>query len=242
VAKTQQNQSRLLVAGSVGPYGAYLANGSEYRGDYTVSAEEMKEFHRPRIQALGKTTRDLSRERSSLPRILTLDLVKANVDLLACETMPSYPEIQALASLLQEEFPDVSAWVSCTVRDSKCLSDGTLLSDVVQFLDQCPNVVAIGVNCIPRKIVSDVLEEISRFTSKPLVAYPNSGEAWDGSRKVWVGDKAQESDASADVKRWRERGARLIGGCCRTGPSDIKQIQATLSRSLEIAETREEPK
>lgn len=31
------NQAKPLIAASVGPYGAYLANGSEYRGDYSIS-------------------------------------------------------------------------------------------------------------------------------------------------------------------------------------------------------------
>ncbi len=58
----------LLIAGSVGPYGAYLADGSEYRGDYRLAQDDMMAFH----------------ARASPPwRPLASSL-------LACETLPSF--------------------------------------------------------------------------------------------------------------------------------------------------------
>ncbi len=39
-----------LVAASVGPYGAMLADGSEYRGRYSIDDRGLAEFHRPRLE------------------------------------------------------------------------------------------------------------------------------------------------------------------------------------------------
>ncbi|KAL1303495.1 hypothetical protein AAFC00_006872 [Neodothiora populina] len=193
---------KMFVAGSVGPYGAYLADGSEYRGDYSISDQEMKAFHRPRIQALAD----------------------AGVDVLACETIPSFAEVKALLDLLQTEFPQLSAWLSYTVRDPTHLSDGTPLADVTAATNKVDQIIAVGVNCIPERDVSSVLKHLSMHTTKPLIAYPNSGEQWNAEARSWSGQRAQDNERAHDLKEWFNSGARLIGGCCRTGPEDIKVI------------------
>lgn len=190
----------LLVAGSVGPYGAYLADGSEYRGDYRLPQAAMMDFHRPRIQAL----------------------VAAGVDLLACETLPSFAEIQALVTLL-EEYPDTPAWFSFTLRDSEHLSDGTPLREVVAFLARAPQVVALGINCIALDAVEAALKTLSALTNLPLVVYPNSGEQYDAATKTWHSDASACSLIDA-MPAWQAAGAKLIGGCCRTTPADIAAI------------------
>ena len=125
----------LLIAGSVGPYGAYLADGSEYRGDYQRSAQVFQDFHRPRIEAL----------------------LEAGVDLLACETLPSFDEIRALAQLL-EAYPVAQAWFSFTLRDAQHLSDGTPLRDVLALLADYPQILAVGINCIALENTVEALE------------------------------------------------------------------------------------
>lgn len=205
--KSSSNTARkLLVAGSVGPYGAYLADGSEYRGDYSIPDEEMKAFHRPRIQAL----------------------VDAGVDILACETIPSFAETKALVELLQTDFPSTSAWLSYTVRDSHHLSDGTSLAEVTAITNASDQVVAVGVNCVPEADVSAILDHMSTLTDKPLVAYPNSGEQWDAEARAWSGQRSGGQEHAHVVAEWRSKGARLIGGCCRTGPKDIEVIRDTV--------------
>ncbi|WP_437614976.1 homocysteine S-methyltransferase [Erwinia sp. V71] len=190
----------LLVAGSVGPYGAYLANGAEYRGDYLLPEEEMMAFHRPRVAAL----------------------VAAGVDLLACETLPSFAEIQALVALLAG-FPDTSAWFTFTLRDSEHLSDGTPLADVLALLEHCPQVVALGINCIALESVTAALNTLAALSEKPLVVYPNSGEQYDATSKTWS-HAAAGCTLSDKLPEWRAAGARLIGGCCRTTPQDISAL------------------
>ncbi|MEE2523714.1 homocysteine S-methyltransferase [Pseudarthrobacter sp. J75] len=196
----------LLVAGSVGPYGAYLADGSEYRGDYRLEKSEFLAFHRPRIAAL----------------------VEAGVDFLACETLPSLPEAEALLELLAEF--DVEAWFSFTLRDGSHISDGTPLAQVAALCETEPRVVAVGVNCVPLELVSPALRELRSTATLPLLTYPNSGETYDAGTKTW-GPAAAAGDASTapatlqqGAPAWRAIGAQLLGGCCRTTPRDIAEL------------------
>lgn len=209
---------QLLVAGSVGPYGAYLSDGSEYRGDYVRSIQDFKDFHRPRLQAL----------------------CDAGADLLALETMPSMTEIEAVVDLLESEFPQAIAWLSCTTKDSDHLSDGTSWKDLLRLVNQHDQIVAFGINCIPLASSTETLRSISQHTTLALLCYPNSGEAWDASTKTWHGERPDDvvvkNDGSSSakssladrVRSWVDHGARLVGGCCRTGPAFIKALREDL--------------
>jgi len=213
---------KLLVAGSVGPYGAYLANGAEYTGDYRIGLKELKDFHRPRIQAL----------------------VDADADVLALETIPNVVEIEALLALLAEEFPDILAWLSCTLKSPDLLSDGTSWETVLNVVKKSRQVIAFGINCVPLSQANDALRSIRLHCTLPLVCYPNSGEIWDATTKSWNGAPSGESLSSidqntakagfdgvaADVGNWIEIGAKLVGGCCRTGPAYIQAISTSLQR------------
>lgn len=203
----------LLIAGSVGPYGAYLADGSEYRGDYVLTPAEFRDFHRPRLAAL----------------------VEAGADFLGCETLPSYAEAEALLALTREY--DVESWFTFSLRDGAHISDGTPLAAVAELFDGQPLVAAVGVNCVPLHLVTPALAALHRATDKPLVAYPNSGETYDPVTKTWgpakvsgPGDAdAQPADLAGGTAGWREHGARIIGGCCRTTPGDIAAVGRVLS-------------
>lgn len=193
----------LLVAGSVGPYGAYLADGSEYRGDYVRSAAEFSEFHRSRVEAL----------------------LDAGADLLACETLPSFAEIKALADLLTN-YPRAKAWFSFTLRDSEHLSDGTPLREVVATLANNPQIVALGINCIALENTTAALEHLHTLTALPLVVYPNSGEHYDAVSKTWHHHGEACETLAGYLPQWVAAGAKLIGGCCRTTPKDIAELKA----------------
>lgn len=198
---------RPLVAASVGPYGAFLADGSEYRGDYGLSEAELMDFHRPRMAAL----------------------LEAGVDLLACETIPCFSEARALVRLLAE-FPNASAWFSFSARDEAYLWHGEPLAECAAWLDGQPQVVAVGVNCTAPRYVPALIEAARAVTRKPIVVYPNSGETYDPERRLWSGVSDAETFAS-EARRWYASGARLIGGCCRTTPDHIRSISAW-ARSL----------
>lgn len=207
--KHVDSNRRLLVAGSVGPYGAYLADGSEYRGDYQRTASEFQEFHRPRIQAL----------------------IEAGVDLLAIETMPQLAEVEAVLQLLRTEFPDAICWISCTLKDSAHLSDGTPLYTLATAVEQHrKRVVALGLNCVPTDVVADALQTLNNVTQLPLVCYPNSGEIWDANTKMWSGCSPAGESNEQQIQLWQGLGARLIGGCCRTGPNYIEMVRKVVER------------
>ena len=196
----KENRPYPLVAASIGPYGAYLADGSEYRGDYKVTEKELMDFHRERIKIL----------------------VQSGADILACETIPSFMEAKVIAKLL-EEFKDVYCWISFSCKNNSQISDGTLISDCAKLLDSYEQVAAIGLNCTAPKYVSSLINEIKNNTKKPIVVYPNSGEEYHADLKVWSGHSEGKCYGS-DAKVWYGNGASLIGGCCRTTPEDIKEI------------------
>lgn len=198
----ENKRPRPFVAASVGPYGAFLADGSEYRGDYGLTESELMEFHRPRMQAL----------------------VEAKPDLLACESIPNFIEAQALAHLLGE-FPSAHAWISFTAKDGTYISDGTKLKDCIAWLNDFPQIAAVGVNCTSPEFIPLLIHEAQSATSKPILVYPNSGETFNTQADIWNGDAYCEAFGTT-ARDWYAAGARLIGGCCRTTPEDIQEIAA----------------
>ena len=201
----RDKQTCPLVAGSVGPYGAYLADGSEYRGDYKITEEELIDFHRPRIKIL----------------------VEEGVDILACETIPNLIEAKAITKLL-EEFPGVYCWISFSCKNDLEISDGTLISDCAKYLDTCEQVAAIGINCTAPQYVQSLITELKNNSKKPVVVYPNSGEEYHADSKTWHGNSSSEAYC-CNAKGWFDKGAQLIGGCCRTSSRRYKAI-ATWAR------------
>ena len=188
-----------LVAASIGPYGAYLADGSEYSGDYPIGYEQIKEFHRERLAILASTVPDF----------------------FACETIPCLIEAKAIVEELKK-YPKFCAWVSFSCKDGKHISNGEKISDCAAWLDSQPQVAAIGVNCTAPKHVESLIKEIRSATTKLIVVYPNSGEVFDVQTQTWKGPTVSFTDYA---KIWYEAGARIIGGCCRTTPQIILQIQ-----------------
>jgi homocysteine S-methyltransferase len=195
---------QLLVAASVGPYGAYLADGSEYRGDYGLTVAELMNFHRPRLAVLAES----------------------GADLLACETIPALAEGEALVRLLAE-FPDIPAWLSFSCCDEEYVCHGERFADCVALANESAQIVAVGLNCTAPRFVEALLASAAKVSQKPLLAYPNSGERWDATSHCWVAGSGT-TDFTQPARRWYAAGARLIGGCCRTGPEDIRAIAQVL--------------
>ena len=201
----QQKEKRVgrpqpLAAASVGPYGAYLADGSEYRGDYGASRAELADFHAERLAIL----------------------VSAGPDILACETLPLLDEARAILDDLRR-YPDAGAWISFSCKDAEHTCGGDAIADCARLLDKESQVAAIGVNCTAPQYVADLIRNIRAHTAKPVVVYPNTGETYDAVTKTWHGSPTPYRDF---VRQWYEAGARLIGGCCRTTPDDIRGIAA----------------
>lgn len=192
------------VAGSVGPYGAFLADGSEYRGNYGLSKEELISFHQERITSL----------------------IEAGADLLACETIPDKTEIEALIELLKN-LNAPPAFLTVSMRDAEHLSDGTKLSEFQKIAESSNQIFAYGVNCVDPDWVSPILEQLNLNASKPLVVYPNSGEEYDPVTKEWTHEKDTEHLFSIEAKKWHDLGAKFIGGCCCTTCREIKVLKET---------------
>ena len=208
-ARRAEGRAWPLVAASIGPFGASLADGSEYRGNYGLSRQELADFHGPRLAAV----------------------MTARPDLLAIETIPSAEEAVLVLELLAP-WPEIRAWVSFTCQDSSRIGEGAPVADAVAAVAGHPLVAAVGFNCVPPSLAEELLAGAARVTARPLVIYPNSGERWDAGRRRWIPGEGP-FDFGSGARRWRERGARLIGGCCRTGPETIRTIRNALG--LEIS-------
>ena len=198
----QKQRPYPLVAGSVGPYAAYLADGSEYTGDYQLSEEEFQEFHRPRIQAL----------------------LEAGCDLLAIETIPNGAEAAAILRLLAEEFPQAEAYLSFVAQSENAISDGTKIEELGNLAQASPQVLAVGFNCTAPHLIAPLLDGLGQVCNKPFLTYPNSGETYNGLTKTWHDDPEQERSLLESSKLWQNQGVRLFGGCCRTRPEDITRL------------------
>ncbi|XP_068634862.1 homocysteine S-methyltransferase 3-like [Aristolochia californica] len=205
------NRRPILVAASIGSYGAYLADGSEYSGDYgeSVTLETLKSFHRRRVQVLAES----------------------GADIIAFETIPNKLEAQAYTEILEEENIHIPAWFSFNSKDGINVVSGDSILECATIADSCKKVVAIGINCTPPRFIHGLINSIRKVSRKPILVYPNSGETYDGDKKEWVESTGvSDDDFVSYVTKWREAGASLIGGCCRTTPNTIKAISRVLSK------------
>ncbi|MEU7041728.1 homocysteine S-methyltransferase [Streptomyces varsoviensis] len=203
-------ESEVWVAASVGPYGAMLADGGEYRGRYGLSVAELERFHRPRVAALAE----------------------AGPDVLALETVPDAVEGEAL--LRAVEGCGVPVWLSYTVA-GEATRAGQPLADAFRLAAGNDQVIAVGVNCCEPGDAERAVEIAARTTGKPVVVYPNSGEEWDARAGVWRGRATFDP---ARVRAWRAAGARLIGGCCRVGPDRIEELSRVLGGAAGTGENQ----
>ncbi|GMN32953.1 hypothetical protein TIFTF001_046650 [Ficus carica] len=218
----------ILVAASVGSYGAYLADGSEYRiegimfflfccvpfssgiyGD-AITLKVLKDFHRRRVQVLAES----------------------GADLIAFETVPNKIEAQAYVEILDEENISIPAWFSFNSKDGINVVSGDSILEFASIAESCKKVVAVGINCTPPRFIHGLISSLSKVTTKPILIYPNSGESYDPDKKEWVQNTGvSDDDFVSYVNKWIEIGASLVGGCCRTTPDTIRAIYRTLSNN-----------
>ena len=199
---------RPLVAASIGPFGASLCNGAEYTGDYRLTQRELRAFHADRWTVL----------------------CDSEADLIAFETIPSMDEARALLSLLATQ-PKRSAWISFTCRDTRHLTDGTPLKEVIEATNDAANLCAVGVNCIAPRNASRITENLAAISNKPIIVYPNASNDWDLTSRT-AHDETSPEDFARAATQWLKAGAYVIGGCCRTTPAHIAAIRAALMPAL----------
>lgn len=195
---SKNKERKLSVAAAVGPYGAYLADGSEYVGNYKLNVKELEEFHEEKIEAL----------------------LSEKPDFFAFETIPSIDEARAYVNILKRH-EEISGWFTFSCKDEKHISEGVEIKECAKLLNDVKNVHAIGINCTRPEYIESLIKEIKKATDKAVAVYPNTGENYDPTTKTWSGKPV---DFTKYAKRWYESGAKLIGGCCRTSPAEIKAI------------------
>lgn len=201
----RRGRLRPLVAASVGPYGAYLADGSEYDGRYGVGAGALDDFHRRRFRIFADSA----------------------ADLVLCETIPSWLEVEVLLDILAET-PPARAWMSFCCRDGARLWDGTPVEDAARLCEEAERVVAVGVNCVAPAHVAELLERIRARTRLPVIVYPNSGEVYAAGTGTWswpAHGTGEAPDFGRGARDWVARGAAGVGGCCRVGPAGIRALR-----------------
>lgn len=208
-------RKNVLVAASLGPYGAALHNGAEYHGNYDCGFEALVDFHRERIAVLAES----------------------DADLLAFETIPSLEEAKAIAQAL-EPFPNLAAWFSFTCPDPHGakleVAHGERLYDCAVFTGTIPQAVAVGINCTQPRWIEALIAEMKRASPLPIVVYPNSGEGWDAEDRHWTSSSDPVAFGSY-AREWYAAGAQLVGGCCRTRPEHIRQIAAELHGGASVS-------
>ncbi len=201
---------RVLVAASLGPYGAALHNGAEYHGNYNCGFGELVEFHRQRIAVLAGARGAQS------------------PDLLAFETVPSLEEAAAIGEALAP-WPELAAWISFTCRDGQHVAHGETLAECAGVAAGFPQVVGIGVNCTQPALMPALIAALRGVSGKPVLVYPNSGEGWDAEARAWTG-KGDPASFGAMAAEWYAAGAQVVGGCCRTRPAHIAQVAEAAGR------------
>jgi homocysteine S-methyltransferase len=189
-----ESSKDVKVAASVGPYGAYLADGSEYKGNYGVSKAVIRDFHARRLEML----------------------ISTSPDYLALETMPDIFEVEILLDLLSD--CPIPYWVSYSCKAGNKTNAG---QDFQSAVDLAQSAIAVGINCTKPELITDLL--ISAKSNKPYVVYPNSGRVWDAQNKIWTGSAAVGFSNDL-IRQWVEAGAEIVGGCCGIGAAEIGQL------------------
>ena len=183
------------VAASIGPYGAALADGSEYKGNYGITKSFLKDFHARRLEVL----------------------ISTSPDLLALETMPDTFEVEVLLELLSD--CPIPYWVSYSCKAGNQTNAGQSFTEAVSL---AKDAMAVGINCTAPELITDLL--LSAEGIKPFVVYPNSGRSWNAKIKEWEGSSQAGFDELL-IKSWISAGAQIIGGCCGIGADEILNLK-----------------
>ena len=204
----------LCLAG-MGPYGAYLADGSEYTGAYQVSDDELIAFHARRAKLL----------------------LDAGADILLFETQPALHEVLLEAQIAEDMGADY--WVSFSCRDGKHNGKGEPVAECAAALSHDhPHLKMIGVNCTKPEYIESLIHALRTGTELPIAVYPNSGEVYDPVTKTWT-HAGGELDFGTYALRYMAAGASAVGGCCTTVDQHIRQVSK--AREMYLAMNRPAP-
>lgn len=225
VEKADKSRKR-YIAGSIGPYGAFLANGAEYSGEYgAMTVEQLKKYHREQV-------------------LFFLDSKDTN--LIAFETIPSFDEVKAIFELIRDCYTEKSKefYICFSCKNSTTLADGTDLKKVVEYVLQQKasfpviekNLVAVGCNCVDFELVSDFADYVNEASQSSLylAVYPNLGFSNDMSDVSQYGFKSDTEKWREALQKWCSNPTiRLIGSCCSTGPNEIAAARLAVDEATD---------
>lgn len=205
--ESYKNSDRLkpLIAASIGPYGAYLANGAEYSGNYEISEEKLSSFHEKRLDTI----------------------MQMHPDIIACETIPLFSEVKILSKLL-EKYEHTTSWICLSAKNENLTNAGDNIEEVISWLNTQKHIDAIGINCTAPQYISALIKKIKRISDKLIVIYPNGGSAYNPISKIWESSLTDPEEFAKMAFLWNSLGADIIGGCCETTPKEIKKIREYL--------------
>ena len=204
VARSAASGTNARVAASIGPYGAILHDGSEYRGKYGRSQAELAHFHAERLAVL----------------------LEADPDILVAETIPDLDELNALVTVLSEA--DRPVWVSLTSSDGTHIASGQSIEEAIELIEKIPQLEALGFNCVDPALVSVLVDRARSASDLPLVIYPNRGGRWNASTGGWESPEGKELAKWWD--QWADLGIRYIGGCCGNDAPAISRLNSRVAR------------
>lgn len=198
-----------LCLGAAGPYGAYLADGSEYRGNYGITDEQLKEFHKRRVELLHE----------------------AGADIILFETVPSLKEAKVEAEIAEEYGYDY--WISFSCLSENIICEGTPIAECAKtFAKGYPHLKMIGVNCTKPEYITGLIHKIKENCDIPIGVYPNSGEEYDAVKKVWFGKQSALSFEQY-AYNYMKSGASAVGGCCTTVAKHVEEVVRAKKRFSE---------
>mmetsp|Transcript_24452 Transcript_24452/g.35947 ORF Transcript_24452/g.35947 Transcript_24452/m.35947 type:complete len:313 (-) Transcript_24452:162-1100(-) len=199
----------VLIASSVGCYGAHLADGSEYSGQYGLSTDQLAAWHQGKFDILANS----------------------GCDIMACETVPCVTECKALCRVISSyesshRRPELGGWITCSCSSGDTLNSGENFEDAIRAITdpsyerESPALAhwGVGVNCTSPGFIDsllDIIRDSGNTTGRPIVVYPNKGESWDAVAREWVSSSGYgDAEFAEMVKDWRTQGANVIGVYC----------------------------
>ncbi|MDW4185283.1 MAG: homocysteine S-methyltransferase [Staphylococcus saprophyticus] len=195
-----------VIVGSLGPYGAYLSDGSEYTGAYDLSKEDYFQFHKTRIEAL----------------------VKRGINDFVFETVPNFEEIKAIVEYIVPHYTNQTFWLSVTVNEDGDLSDDTEFEKLCAYIKQyAERIPVFGINCSSVAGINKAISKGLKNVPQTIALYPNGGAQYNAVEKEWesVGNQGLIVEQIPD---WLDQGVKIVGGCCQTTPENIKSIKEAI--------------
>lgn len=197
------SKKEIKIVGSFGPYASFDPEASEYVGEYNVSDNAIMNFHLNNIRMIEET----------------------DLDIILYETIPCLREIEILSKILSHSSKEI--WISITCNENIEFRDGSSFEEACKIISNIKNVTTMGINCFSPLLVNKAINKLKKYSNKKTLVYPNSGEIYNPKDKFWSG-KNDYNDLM--IKNWLSLSPDIIGGCCRVGFDNIKNMRKEIDK------------